>query len=475
MGLRAWRAASELLAALSESSRCRLMTWQEPQNWRSLVASKPCTLPANAAAIGKMPNPSNSQIFVTRTNGGRSTRNETRITAERAARPSARMAKGAVGKVTGTTPATLAQDLHQRRETMSCKTLARSPLRHAFVLAVIPLSNGPDAQADPLRLRADALAESQGTSSPTGLVVVQGQDSLKPWVDAEALVWAGAKPSGTGDVLVLAVRLREPHGYGELRAGRFVVATGAVRPVQIDGAYAIGRAPWGSTLETFGGLPVVPRFGPRAYDWIVGGRVAQRVGSAFALGLSYVERREDGDVSNQELGADVAAAPLRWLDVAAFGSYDVDNPGIAEARASAAARAADWRVELFASGAAQDVAHGLGGNGWVRGTLKLDDQDHGRLGLELRRVDVPGAEWTGIRTVASLPLGKHIRYSSELEIVVSDHPDGRGVAWPWGLSSLSWRSHDGWEVAAAVEASSSPLRRYETDALLRVSRALEIR
>jgi hypothetical protein len=427
------------------------------------------------------------------------------------------MAKGAVGKVTGTTPATLAQDLHQRRETMSCKTLARSPLRHAFVLAVIPLSNGPDAQADPLRLRADALAESQGTSSPTGLVVVQGQDSLKPWVDAEALVWAGAKPSGTGDVLVLAVRLREPHGYGELRAGRFVVATGAVRPVQIDGAYAIGRAPWGSTLETFGGLPVVPRFGPRAYDWIVGGRVAQRVGSAFALGLSYVERREDGDVSNQELGADVAAAPLRWLDVAAFGSYDVDNPGIAEARASAAARAADWRVELFASqlspgrllpatslfsvlgdfpsqtlgttvrwraaprlellasGAAQDVAHGLGGNGWVRGTLKLDDQDHGRLGLELRRVDVPGAEWTGIRTVASLPLGRHIRYSSELEIVVSDHPDGRGVAWPWGLSSLSWRSHDGWEVAAAVEASSSPLRRYETDALLRVSRALEIR
>jgi hypothetical protein len=43
------------------------------------------------------------------------------------------------------------------------------------------------------------------------------------------------------------------------------------------------------------------------------------------------------------------------------------------------------------------------------------------------------------------------------------------------LSSLSWRSHDGWQVASAVEASASPLHRYETDALLRVSRALEIR
>jgi hypothetical protein len=403
---------------------------------------------------------------------------------------------------------------------MSCKTTAKRLWGRAFVLAAVGLCTASMisyAHADPLRLRADALAEAQGTSSPTGLVIVQGQDSLKPWVDAEALVWAGAKPLMTGDVLVLTAHLREPHGYGELRAGRFVVTTGAIRPVQIDGGYAIGRAPWGSTLETFGGLPVVPRFGSRSYDWITGGRLAQRVGSIAALGVSFVERREDGEISNEEVGADLAAAPLPWLDFAALGSYDVRNPGIAEARASAAARSADWRVELFASqispgrllpatslfsvlgdfpsetlgatvrwraaprlellasGAAQDVADGRGGNGWIRGTLKLDDESRGSLGLELRRVDVPGAEWTGVRTIAAISLGKGFRYATELEIVASDHPDGRGVAWPWGLSSLSWRSHDGWEVASAVEASASPLHRYETDALLRVSRALEIR
>jgi hypothetical protein len=339
---------------------------------------------------------------------------------------------------------------------------------------------------------------------------------MRPSVGAEALVWAGARAAAiTGDVLVLAVRLREPHGYAESRVGRFVLATGAVHPVQIDGAHLIGRAPWGSTVESFGGLPVVPRFGARTYDWLVGGRVAQRIANAVTLGVSYVQRREDGEISNEEVGADLAAAPARWLDVAAFGAYDVTSPGLAEARASAAARWSDWRFELFASqlspgrllpatslfsvlgdlpsqtlgatvrwraaprldllasGAAQDVAAGVGGNGWLRATLRLDDRGAGSLGLELRRVDVPDAEWTGVRAIATLPLGQGFRYSSEIEIVAPDHPDGRGVAWPWGLSALSWRSPKGWEIAGALEASSTPQHRYEADALVRLSCALD--
>jgi hypothetical protein len=375
-----------------------------------------------------------------------------------------------------------------------------------------------EARADPLRLRGDALAQTEGSSSPVGLVVLQGNDPVEPWMDAEALVWTGAKPSWTGDVLVLMLRLHEPHGYGQLELGRFVLATGAVRPVQIDGAHAIGRCSFGCTVEAFGGAPVVPRFGARAYDWLVGGRVAQTIvsPSRATLGFSYVQRREDGDIANEELGADLAMAPARWLDFAAFGSYDVIDPGIAEARASAAARWQDWRLELFASqlspgrllpatslfsvlgdlpsqtlggtlrwraaprldllasGAGQDIAGGLGGNGWVRGTLRLDDQGGGSLGLELRRVDVPGVAWTGTRAVGAIPLSRAFRYSFEIEVVVPDHPDGRGTLWPWGLSALSWRSEVGWEVAGAVEASSSPVHRYETNALVRVSRALEL-
>ncbi len=403
---------------------------------------------------------------------------------------------------------------------MRCKTTASGRLRRRFVawLIVIAITTRVVyARADPLRLRADALAETQGTSPPAGLIVLQGQDTVRSWVGVEGLVWAGARPGApgaTGDVLALTVRVREPHGYAEARAGRFVLATGAVRPVQIDGAHVIARAPWGSTVEAFGGLPVVPRFRTRSYDWVVGGRIAQTVSRNATLGVSYVQRREDGEISNEEVGVDLAAAPSRWLDLAAFGAYDVTSPGLAEARASAAARTGDWRVEVFASQlspgrllpatslfsvlgdlpsltagttvrwraaprldvlgsvAAQDVAAGPGGNGWLRTTLRLDDRGDASVGLEVRRVAVPGAEWTGVRAVGVLPLGNGFRYSSEIEIVVPDDPAGRGVAWPWGLSALSWRSAGGWEVAGALEASSSPLHRYEADALVRLSYAL---
>ncbi|MGO9837742.1 MAG: hypothetical protein ACLP1X_26440 [Polyangiaceae bacterium] len=403
---------------------------------------------------------------------------------------------------------------------MWCKTTAKDRVGRRFIAcaaaAASAIGLASRARADPLRLRADALAETQGAASPTGLVVLQGEDAMRPWVSAEALVWAGAgAASVTGDVLVLSLRVHEPHGYAEARVGRFVLATGAVHPVQIDGAHVTARAPWGSTVETFGGLPVVPRFGTRSYDWLAGGRVAQRVANAMTLGVSYVQRREDGEISNEEVGADLATAPARWLDLAAFGAYDVTSPGLAEARASAAARWSDWRFELFASqlspgrllpatslfsvlgdlpsqtlgatvrwraaprldllasGAGQDVAAGLGGNGWLRATLRLDDRGSGSLGLEMRRVDIPETQWTGARAIAALPLGRGFRYSSEIEIVVPDHPDGRGAAWPWGLSSLSWRSPKGWEVAGALEASSTPVHRYEADALVRLSCALD--
>jgi len=366
-------------------------------------------------------------------------------------------------------------------------------------------------------LRADAIADTQSeTQSPTGLIVLQGQDKMRPWLDAEGLVWAGAKPDATGDVLVLAIHLRELHGYGDLRVGRFVLATGAVFPVQLDGADGIGRTPWGSSLEAFGGVPVVPRFGSRAYDWLVGARLAQTL-AKVTVGFSYIQRREYGDISNQELGADLAAVPFRWIDLAAKAAYDLTSPGIADARLSAAVRVGAVRTELFASeqspgrllpatslfsvlgdfpsqriggtvrwwaaprldvlvsGAGQLVGHELGGNGWIRSTLRLDDRGSGSLGVEVRRVEVTTARWTGVRLVGARSLGGGFRFASEIEIVVPDEPNGRGVAWPWGLMACSWRSTSGWEVAGAIEAASSPQYRYEANALARISRTLEFR
>jgi hypothetical protein len=395
---------------------------------------------------------------------------------------------------------------------MVCKTMAKRrwpPQRALGFLVIGWLSARGSARADPIRLRADALAD---TASPTGLIVLQGDDRVRPWVDAEGLVWAGAKPSVTGDVLVLALRLRDPKGHAEMRGGRFILATGAIRPVQIDGAEVTLRAPWGTAVESFGGAPVVPLFGARPYDWLAGGRVSQKVGSTFIVGASYVQRREDGEISDHEIGADAAMAPARWLDVAGTAAYDLTSPGLADARVSAASRVGTVRVEAFASerapgrllpatslfsvlgdfpsqmvggtikwfaaprldvlasGAGQDVGASLGGNGWLRALLRLDDRGSSNLGLEVRRVDVSTAQWTGVRGVSALPLGRGFRASTEIEIVVPDHPDGRGIAWPWGLVALAYR-RGGWEAAAAVEASSTPEHRYELNTLARLSRS----
>jgi hypothetical protein len=368
------------------------------------------------------------------------------------------------------------------------------------------------ADAQPLRLRADAIAEAR---APAGLVVLQGADGVRPWLDAEGLVWAGARSDATADVLVLSFRAREPHGYAELRGGRFLFATGAIRPLHVDGASAIARAPWGSKIEAMAGAPVTPSFGARAYDWVVAGRASQSIASRATLGFSYVHQRAHGEVANEELGADLAALPAPWLDLAARAAYDLVSPGIADALVSAAARSSPFRVEAFAShrspsrllpatslfsvlgdfpsqmigttvrwdaaprldllasGAGQAVGGALGGNAWLRAQLRLDDRGDGALGLELRRQDVSTARWSGVRGTASHPLGAAFRVSSEIEIAVPDEPRGRGIVWPWGLLALAWR-RSGWEVAAAAEVASTPTHRYEVDALLRVARVMEL-
>ncbi len=270
-------------------------------------------------------------------------------------------------------------------------------------------------------------------------------------------------------------------------------------------------------MFAFGGVPVVPSFGARPYDWIVGGRVAQTVASRLTFGGSYVQRRVHGEIADDEVGADLAVVPIGGVDVAARSAYDLTSPGIADAFVSAAVRKGDWRVELFAthrspsrllpatslfsvlgdfpadmvgstlrwqaaprldllaSGAGQSVGGALGANAWLRALLRTDDRGDGSLGFEVRRQDVSTARWTGVRAVAAQPLGRGFRFSTEIEIASADEPHGRGIAWPWGLLALAWRSGTGWEAAGAVEAASTPVHRFETNALLRLSRTMELR
>ncbi|HEY8076670.1 MAG TPA: hypothetical protein VIF62_21240 [Labilithrix sp.] len=343
------------------------------------------------------------------------------------------------------------------------------------------------------------------------MLVLQGEDNAKPWLAAETLVWLGTQNDGTGDVLTLVLRARDPKGRGEARFGRMVVSTGAVRPLHLDGAWLLGRTPWGSSVEAFGGAPVVPRFGERAYDWAAGGRVAQSIADHATIGVAYVQERDRGEIAHEEVGGDLAVVPAKWLDFATRAAWDLASPGLSDALVSLAARSKDVRVEAFltrrspshilpatslfsvlgdvpatragsaikwraaprldllASGATEIIDDRVGADVTLRATLRTDDEGRGSVGLELRRQDVPEARWSGVRGVALVPLSSRWRAGTELELAHADHPDGRGEIWPWALVSLGYRIGWGWDVAAAAEAASTPTATREIVGLARAS------
>jgi hypothetical protein len=392
-------------------------------------------------------------------------------------------------------------------------------MRHARLRPVAPAvaalvaalaGSGSVARADPYRLRIDTVGYTQSPQSPVGLIVLQGDDRANQWVDAEALAWTG-NVNGNADVLTALVRLHDPHNYGELRLGRQILTVGAMRPVHIDGADARVRAPTGTSLEAFGGVPVQPQFNYRAWDWATGARLGQSLGRFTNFGFSYLQQRADGAISYEEAGFDLASSPVPWFDLAAHGAYDLFDPGLAEAGVSLAGRFGDLRPEVYATQrspsrlipatslfsalgdtpsqvvgtsvkwkmfprldvlpivAVRESAGDVGVDGTLRATLRLDDHGDGAISVEGRRQGSGPDLWSGVRVALRVPVAARVRASTELELVAPDDPRGRGALWPWGLVALRWIPVEHWEVAGAVEAASTPTANHEVNALARLS------
>lgn len=366
------------------------------------------------------------------------------------------------------------------------------------------------ARADPYRLRLDTVGYTQTPQSPVGLVVLQGDGSPTSWVDAEALAWTG-NVNGNTDVLTALVRLHDPRNYGELRLGRQILTVGAMRPIHVDGADVRLRAPTGTSLEAFGGVPVQPQFNYRAWDWATGGRLGQSLGRFTNFGLSYLQQRADGALSYEEAGFDFASQPVPWFDLTAHGAYDLIDPGLAEAGVSLSGRFGDLRPEIYATQrspsrlipatslfsalgdspaqvigtsvkwkmfprldvlpivAVRETDGDAGVDATLRATLRLDDRGDGALSVEGRRQGSGPDLWSGVRFALRVPVAARWRYSTELELVAPDDPRGRGSLWPWGLVALRWTPVPHWEVAGAVEAASTPTATREVNALARLS------
>jgi hypothetical protein len=375
-------------------------------------------------------------------------------------------------------------------------------------LVFLALCVATPAAADPYRLRGDVFA---ATTPPAGLIMLQADGQRGSWLDAQAMVWAGADEN-VGDVLVIAVHARDPENRGDVRVGRFLVATGAIRPVHLDGIDATARAPWGTSVQAFAGVPVLPRFAGRDFDWLVGTRAAQTYRERGVVGLSYLHRRDAGRLADEEIGVDFAAVPHERIDVAARLAYDLVYPGISDAHLSAALRRRGWRVDLYGrqrspsrmlpatslfsalgdvpsreigavvlwrAAPRLDVSGSLAGSAVdghvredasVRATLRLDDRGAGAVAVEARRRGGIDAGWTGLRVTGRYPFNRTLASSAEIELVIPDDSRGRGALWPWALLAVTWQPRDRWEGAVAVEASASPEHALSVSGLLRLTR-----
>lgn len=375
-------------------------------------------------------------------------------------------------------------------------------MRTALALATCGIA--ASASADPIRLRADAFAT---TASPVGLLALDASGT-EDRVSAEAAVWmgGGAVPGDDagGDVLVIALHARDRSNRALATVGRFVATLGALRPTHADGASVRLRLPRRFDVEGFAGLPVRPRLGVHAWDWVAGGRVARRIGDYGSAGIALLEQRDEGRLAIEELGADAGFAIDARNDVSARAAYDLANPGLAEASFALAHRhGKTWSLDLHGgyraashlvpatslfsvlgdvpslrAGATAtwraaprlDVDGELGVRrseestspiATVRAKLRLGDTTARVASLELRR-DVA---WTGARGALRCALPHRLTVASELELVFAD----AGHVWPWGLVALA-TDRGAWTAAIAIEASASPSDRYRLDALAQLGR-----
>jgi hypothetical protein len=389
--------------------------------------------------------------------------------------------------------------------------------RAAFaVLLWVTLCQASAAAQTPVTtIEADALLSGRPTE---GVLVLHGGHGNAELVDADALVFMGASSDGSdADVLTVTVGVREPHGLGRVRVGRFVLSTGAVRPVHLDGVLALGRTPGGTTLEAFGGLPVAPELGERDFDWLAGARLAHWAwGERLGAGVSYVQRRDAGQLDDEELGADLHASPLPWLDLTLLGAWDLVHQGPSEARVSAAVHDERTLLQLFAlqrvparllpgtslfSVVSDAPRSELGGDMWwnafprldlgatlavealddalgyrsgARAALRFSDEPGavgGDVSVEATRRRLAGQGWTGGVVRTRWPLGPRLSTHLSVELVAPDAPAGRGALWPWARAGARYAVSDAWSLAAAVGAKASPEHVHEVEALVRVSYA----
>jgi hypothetical protein len=146
----------------------------------------------------------------------------------------------------------------------------------------------------------------------------------------------------TGDLSTLYLHYRAPE-EGRLRwlrgldltAGRQFVTLGPMMLEQIDGAKAHYVHSSGLEVGMFGGAPTGTRVAYQlwpsdedrtnyGYSWLIGGRLGFIDLGHLAGGVSFVHRRYNGRIADNDLGLDASYSPLSLLDLSASAVLSIE-------------------------------------------------------------------------------------------------------------------------------------------------------
>lgn len=248
------------------------------------------------------------------------------------------------------------------------------------------------------------------------------KDALDVELAAYGRLWPGDSETERlldGDVQVANVGYQ--HDGFELRLGRQVHAGGAARYVRYDGLSLGARFGFGLSVEAYGGLTALPRFDARpgyhhlgaAQDTLIrdpdvlpeptrtghrlgGGRVSYSAHRG-ALGISFHEQHEEGELAHRNLGADGRLVPFDELTLAGSSVLDLDGQGIADARLWADV-AATQRLDLSAEYLHAEPALYLSRQS-VLSVFSTDAYDEAGARVSVRPLDalaVTGGSWVSI-------------------------------------------------------------------------------
>lgn len=125
-----------------------------------------------------------------------------------------------------------------------------------------------------------------------------------------------------GDLQYAYLGWRAPLLNAEARVGRISLTAGVARHEVFDGALLGTDLPYGFDATVFGGVPTETDVGGRSSDTLYGGRLSQGQAGLYRLGASYLKEKNDGEVSREEVGADVFVAPVPLVSVTGSSLYN---------------------------------------------------------------------------------------------------------------------------------------------------------